>query len=141
LDVIIFYLVDDEKLLIHADPYLHGLRHISNVLCVMGYPPKLFETATSIRSRRQKGLKMLPVMLDIIRLYAPHVPLTPSGLLKVTIPVPGPINRAHTVINQSIPRTSLHDKPIHPSRTGNCVLAQMGFSQDERAREKLIAST
>jgi hypothetical protein len=70
LDVTIFYLVDDEKLLIHADPDLHDLRLINNVLCVLGYLPKLFGTATSIRTRRQKGLKVLPIMLDIMDLRA-----------------------------------------------------------------------
>jgi hypothetical protein len=141
LDILVVYLVDEEGLLITQDPDLCGLRHTNNVLLLMGYPPKLFDAEFAIIRKRVKALNTLPIVLDLIRHHAPRAPLPPSGLLEVTIPVPGPIERTYTVINQALPRTLLAKKPNHTKRNECCILAQMEFFQDERARNRLISRT
>jgi hypothetical protein len=141
LDILVFYLVDEEGLLVSMDINTHSLKHAENVLLLMGYPPKIFECKSTIRTKRRKKSKLLATILNLIRHHAPRAPLPPSGLLEVTIPVPGPIERTYTVINQALPRTLLAKKPIHTSYTDSCILAQMEFFHNEKARNKLISRT
>jgi hypothetical protein len=140
-DVLIVYLVDEENLLITTDPALHGLKHIQNVLLLMGISPKLFKAEYAIQRKRAAALRWLPTVLKVVKNHTPRASLPPSGLLELTIPVPGPIDRTYTVINQAMPLTLLAGKPIHTARNDSCVLAQMEFFQDERARKKLITKT
>jgi hypothetical protein len=101
-DVLIFYLFDEEGFQISGilDPNPDDLKRIQDVLPLLGYPPKFFLEST-IRHRRSKALQLLATVLELIERHTPRTPLPPSGLLEVTIPVPGPIGRTYTVINEA----------------------------------------
>jgi hypothetical protein len=140
-DVLVTYLLDEEGLLFAMDTDTHNLRHAENVLMLIGYPPKLFGCKSTIKSKRQKKSKVLATILSLIRHHTPRTPLPPSGLLEATISIPGPIERTYTVINEAWPRNLLANKPVNISRTECCIIAQMEFFQDEKARKMLISRT